>query len=70
MVATDLVDRRADTDDRRRVLVSLTSRGRTLHRRLGRLVEAEYAVIEERVGVTEMAQLTRLLDRLLAHVDP
>lgn len=70
MVTTGLVDRRTDADDRRRVLVSLTSRGRALHGRLARIVEAESAVVEERFGATEMAQLTRLLQRLLARLEP
>lgn len=70
MVATALVDRHADAGDRRRVLVSLTARGRSLHRRLGPLVQAESTSLEERVGVTEIAELTRLLERLLGRLDP
>ncbi len=68
MVATGLVDRHSDAGDRRRVLLSLTLRGRALHVRLGRLMEAEGASIEEQVGPGEMVELARLLERLLARI--
>jgi DNA-binding MarR family transcriptional regulator len=66
MVASDLVDRRTDAGDRRRVLLAVTAGGRTLHARLDRLVEEEGAAIEEQVGAAEMAELGRLLRRLLS----
>jgi DNA-binding MarR family transcriptional regulator len=65
MVASDLVDRRTDDGDRRRVLLGITTDGRTLHARLGRLVRAEGAAIEEQVGAAEVAELARLLEHLL-----
>jgi len=41
MVADNLVYRKADMRDRRRVLVHVTARGRTLHRHLDRRVERD-----------------------------
>lgn len=65
MVASDLVDRRTDDDDRRRVLLGITAGGRILHARLSDLVRAEGAAIEEQIGAAEVAELARLLERLL-----
>ena len=65
MVASDLVDRRTDDDDRRRVLLGITAAGRTLHAQLTDLVRAQGAAIEEQVGAAEVAELARLLERLL-----
>jgi DNA-binding MarR family transcriptional regulator len=69
MVAADLVERRVDAGDRRRILVSLTPRGRSRHRRLRPIVEAASASLEARVGTTEIAELVRLLDRFLDRSD-
>ena len=71
MLAAGLVDRRVDAADRRRVLISLTPAGRARHRRLERVVAAEGAAVEERVGADEIAQLAALLEHLLTHLgDP
>jgi DNA-binding MarR family transcriptional regulator len=69
MVAADLVERRVDAGDRRRILVSLTPLGRSRHRRLRPIVEAASASLEARVGTTETAELIRLLDRFLDRSD-
>ena len=45
MVADNLVYRKADMRDRRRVLVHVTARGRTLHRHLDRRVERDRETI-------------------------
>ncbi|MFP5361574.1 MAG: MarR family winged helix-turn-helix transcriptional regulator [Thermoleophilia bacterium] len=64
LVADALVYRRADEDDRRRVLVQLTSRGRALQRRMAALVERERATILGELDAEEVVLLTALLDRL------
>lgn len=64
LVADALVYRRADEDDRRRVLVHLTSRGRALQRRVAALVARERATILGELDGEEVALLTALLDRV------
>jgi DNA-binding MarR family transcriptional regulator len=49
LVAANLVHRRADDNDRRRVLVLLTPRGGALHDRLSPLVERERAQVRQLV---------------------
>jgi DNA-binding MarR family transcriptional regulator len=62
LVAANLVYRRTDRHDRRRVLIYLTGRGRRLHARLtGKLG----GVLDGVVDAAEVAQLTRLLLRVL-----
>jgi DNA-binding MarR family transcriptional regulator len=62
LVAANLVYRRADRHDRRRVLIYLTARGRRLHTRLaGRLGGSLGGVVD----AAEVAQLTQLLLRVL-----
>jgi DNA-binding MarR family transcriptional regulator len=62
LVAANLVYRRADRHDRRRVLIYLTARGRRLHARLaGQLAGSLDGVVE----AAEVAQLTQLLLRIL-----
>jgi DNA-binding MarR family transcriptional regulator len=64
LVAANLVYRRADRHDRRRVLHHLTARGRRLHARLaGRL--SPTGTVGQVLQDTEAAQLTQLLRRLL-----
>jgi DNA-binding MarR family transcriptional regulator len=62
LVAANLVYRRADRHDRRRVLIYLTARGRRLHTRLaGKLGGSLGGVVD----AAEVAQLTQLLLRVL-----
>lgn len=64
LVADNLVYRRVDAADRRRVLVHLTARGRALHRRLNRVVRQHHAELAGITGDAEAARLAELLDRL------
>jgi DNA-binding MarR family transcriptional regulator len=61
LVSENLVYRRIDPADRRRVLVSLTPRGRRLHRRLRRVVEATLSPV---YGDSEAAELTQRLGEI------
>lgn len=56
LVSENLVYRRIDPADRRRVLVSLTPRGRRLHRRLRLVVEATLSPVYEDPGTSELAR--------------
>lgn len=56
LVSANLVYRRIDPSDRRRVLVSLTPRGRRLHRRLRGVVEATLSPVYEDSEVSELAR--------------
>lgn len=64
LVAANLVYRRADRHDRRRVLVHLTARGRRLHARLADGLSPN-GTVGQVLDDTEAAQLTQLLRRLL-----
>lgn len=62
LVAANLVYRRADRHDRRRVLIYLTARGRRLHTRLaGKLG----GILGDVIDAAEVAQLNQLLLRVL-----
>jgi len=63
-VANNLVYRRVDPTDRRRVLVQLTARGRARQRRLNRLVQDHQADLTQRAGEADAARLAGILDRL------
>jgi DNA-binding MarR family transcriptional regulator len=65
MVAQNLVYRRIDPADRRRVLVRATSRGQELHHELRQRIEAERDTILAETDSDEVAQLTALLGALL-----
>lgn len=67
MVAGNLVYRRPDPHDRRRVLVYLSSRGRILHQRAAHRVHADQVRLLDRPG--ELHELARLLPLLTAAVD-
>lgn len=69
MVAANLVYRGVDSRDRRRVLVFLTPRGRTLHRRVARLVEDGQAQLQEACGAQTLGELSQLLARVVEHLD-
>ena len=62
LVAANLVYRRADRHDRRRVLIYLTARGRRLHARLAGKLGGVLAGV---VDAAEGDQLTQLLLRVL-----
>lgn len=67
MVADNLVYRRADAHDRRRVLLHLSARGRILHQRAAHRVEQEHARLLDAVGDEEA--LVRALGALTAVLD-
>jgi DNA-binding MarR family transcriptional regulator len=61
LVAANLLDRRADLNDRRRVLIRLTARGRRLAGNLGKATGIVGGVLDE----DEVARLRQLLQRIL-----
>ncbi|MGW2716566.1 MarR family winged helix-turn-helix transcriptional regulator [Streptomyces sp. NPDC001492] len=67
MVAGNLVYRRPDPDDRRRVLLHLTARGRILHDRAALRVHSDQTRLLDAVG--DQGELARLLSVLTATVD-
>jgi DNA-binding MarR family transcriptional regulator len=67
MVADNLVYRRPDPADRRRVLLHLTARGRSLHRRAAGRVHADQVTLLEAIG--DDGALMVLLARLHAAAD-
>ncbi|MGW5251017.1 MarR family winged helix-turn-helix transcriptional regulator [Streptomyces sp. NPDC004129] len=67
MVAGNLVYRRPDPDDRRRVLLYLTARGRILHQRAAHRVCSDQTRLLDAIG--DQGELTRLLPLLAATVD-
>ncbi|MGX9882669.1 MarR family winged helix-turn-helix transcriptional regulator [Streptomyces sp. NPDC002276] len=67
MVADNLVYRRPDSADRRRVLLHLTARGRTLHQRAAhRLLTDQTRLLD---AIDDHGDLVRLLARLTAALD-
>ncbi|MGW3123704.1 MarR family winged helix-turn-helix transcriptional regulator [Streptomyces sp. NPDC001107] len=67
MVAANLVHRRPDPTDRRRVLLYVTARGRILHERAAKCVHAEQSRI---LGlIDDHGELARLLPLLSAVLD-
>lgn len=70
MVAANLVYRRGDEKDRRRVLVHLAPRGRALFRGLQGPAQDEQARRDAAVtGVVDPAELSQLLADVLAQLD-
>ena len=69
LVAANLVHRRSDPYDRRRVLVLLTPRGRALRTRLDQVVQRHLAGLEQVLGPSGLEQLTELLGRVQAATD-
>ncbi|MFG2373297.1 MarR family winged helix-turn-helix transcriptional regulator [Streptomyces sp. NPDC048504] len=67
MVADNLVHRRPDRADRRRVLLHLTPRGRTLHQRAARRLLADQTRLLD--AIDDQGDLVRLLARLTAALD-
>ncbi|MFG2780362.1 MarR family winged helix-turn-helix transcriptional regulator [Streptomyces prunicolor] len=67
MVADNLVYRRPDRADRRRVLLHLTARGRALHQRAAhRLLADQNRLLD---AIDDQGDLVRLLARLMAALD-
>jgi DNA-binding MarR family transcriptional regulator len=69
LVEKNLVYRRVDDADRRRVLVFVAARGRDLQRRLAAKVAAEEAAFAELLGEADVEQLNALLTRLADRLD-
>jgi DNA-binding MarR family transcriptional regulator len=65
MVSSNLVYRRPDLGDRRRVLIYSTARGRRLHQRLARALGPAVRVLGDVADEQDAAQLARLLLRVL-----
>jgi DNA-binding MarR family transcriptional regulator len=61
MVADNLAYRQADPEDRRRVLVHITPRGRALQKRLAGRIEASQAAILAEADADDVARLAALL---------
>ena len=68
MVADNLAYRKADPEDRRRVLVHITPRGRALQRKLAGRIEDSHDAILAEADVDDVAQLAVLLTRLAAQL--
>jgi DNA-binding MarR family transcriptional regulator len=68
MVADNLVYRKADSGDRRGVLVHVAPRGRALYRRLSDRIAAENGAIFGDVSGDEVAQLVESLAGLVARL--
>ena len=66
LVAANLVHRRSDPYDRRRVLVLLTPRGRAIRSRLDQVIQQHESNLEAILGRSGLGQLTDLLTRLQA----
>lgn len=64
LVEVKLVCRRGDLGDRRRVLVFLSSRGRSLHGKLASTVDHAEAALLAGFGPADVAMLGDLLNRL------
>lgn len=64
LVEVNLIYRRADLADRRRVLVHLAPRGRSLYRRLAAGIEREEAALVAVLDAEERVLLAELLGRL------
>jgi DNA-binding MarR family transcriptional regulator len=64
LVADNLVYRRADEQDRRRILVYATARGRALQRRLHGLLEQHPEAILAGMSLDDVERIITLLDHL------
>ncbi|MFE7853202.1 MarR family winged helix-turn-helix transcriptional regulator [Streptomyces sp. NPDC057403] len=67
MVAGNLVYRRPDPDDRRRVLLLLTGRGRILHQRAAHRAHSDQSRLLN--AIDDQGELARLLPLLAATID-
>jgi homoprotocatechuate degradation regulator HpaR len=66
LVERGLVNRSNHGGDQRRILVSLTSQGRSLFRTMSAESAQIYAKLESDIGTTRLAELYRVLDDLIA----
>jgi len=64
MVSDNLVHRRVDVEDRRRIRVHLTERGNALHRRLGERIERNAAAVLTGATVADVELIIGLLAQL------
>lgn len=60
-----LVFRSRIASDQRKVIVSLTPQSRALVKRISPLIDEQYEVLEQRIGVQTLAEAYRLLDTLI-----
>lgn len=65
MVSQNLVYRRADPEDGRRVLIFISDRGRAVNERLNKLATLHQAGLVESCGDREAEELKRLLEGLI-----
>jgi homoprotocatechuate degradation regulator HpaR len=63
--ADGLISRRANTQDQRRVSVSLTAKGRKLFETVAPQSEAIYAQLAQEIGAQRIEQIYRLLDDVI-----
>lgn len=68
MVAANLVYRRGDETDRRKVVIHLAPRGRAAYDQIAPLVYAEQAELATFADEADLSQLTRLLAQLSEQV--
>ncbi len=68
MVAANLVYRRGDETDRRKVVIHLAPRGRAAYDQIAPLVHAEQAELATLADEADLRQLTRLLAQLSEQV--
>ncbi len=68
MVAANLVYRRGDETDRRKVVIHLAPRGRAAYDQVAPLVHAEQAELATLADEADLRQLTRLLAQLSEQV--
>ena len=59
------IERRTSRDDQRYVIVSITTKGKTLFQRVAKESEQIYASIEQRIGSRELKILYELLDKAI-----
>lgn len=67
--AEGLVSRKANTQDQRRVSVSLTAKGRKLFETVAPQSEAIYAQLAQEIGPQRMEQIYGLLDDVISILD-
>jgi DNA-binding MarR family transcriptional regulator len=70
MVSDSLVYRAQDADDRRKVLMYASDRGKALTQRLNSLAQSQEAFIAESYGNRATAELKRLLENLVDSATP
>ena len=59
------IERRADREDQRYVIVSITAKGQALFQRVAKESEQIYSSIEQRIGSRELKTLYDLLDKTI-----